>query len=531
LQQVGLEQPEKAASVLVKEKIEISQLPSLRFEVLRALGFLVGDILRMIDHSSTYIKENPSVSNPSVNQISNQISSIHLNRSNNSISSTSTSCSSPKVSYETNEGSSKHRQVSRKAEDEIEEGEEGDLQIDDDNPVEKEDPTPAAKVSSEDRKDKESLTSEYSGDEAEEVENERKRRRSAFHLHPSREQMEIFDVQEALIKLSNSPPPNRFQPIRTQASIVKSSLGRSALTSSSSAIPSATVSSSNTNNININSSSNIASSLPSSKVSTQLRETIKLVQKFADKMVSKISNVNNLDQELAERSKDMANVVSHLEACLALSSPPAKPYTLEEIEAVSQRINGNPKPLNCSSDSIDSPRLSSVALRSSANQIHNNSSCSDNESTDGDYDLDEGDSDTENLDAFQPLAYYVGVIKAHLELRRPDHNRKSAGLKRDVLKKEYFLVPIEEASRVLGISTTKLSRAYKSTSILSRCGWVFKGRKRRLRWPTRPLRVLLKYICEKYLCEMANSYVSIEADKQQQQSKLPRSHSLDHLLL
>eukprot|EP01102_Stenamoeba_stenopodia_P008632 TRINITY_DN2507_c0_g2_i1.p1 TRINITY_DN2507_c0_g2~~TRINITY_DN2507_c0_g2_i1.p1 ORF type:complete len:511 (+),score=128.17 TRINITY_DN2507_c0_g2_i1:3-1535(+) len=489
---------------------------------------------RQIDHSSTYIKENPSVSNPSVNQISNQISSIHLNRSNTGISTpSSTSCASPKVSYETNEGSSKHRQISRKAEDEIEEGEEGDLQIDDDTVAEKEDTTPAAKVSSEDRKDKESLTSEYSGDEAEEVENERKRRRSAFHLHPSREQLEIFDVQEALIKLSNSPPPNRFQPIRTQASIVKSSLGRSALTSSSSALPSATstVNSSNNNN-SVSSSNSVVSSLPSSKMSTQLRETIKLVQKFADKMVSKISNVNNLDQELAERSKDMANVVSHLEACLALSSPPAKPYTLEEIEAVSQRISGSQKPLNCSSDSIDSPRLSSVALRSSANQIHNNSSCSDNESTDGDYDLDDGDSDTENLDAFQPLAYYVGVIKAHLELRRPDPNRKSSGLKRDVLKKEYVLVPIEEASRVLGISTTKLSRAYKSTSILSRCGWVFKGRKRRLRWPTRPLRVLLKYICEKYLCEMANSYVSIEADKQQQQlQKLPRSHSLDHLLI
>jgi len=74
---------------------------------------------------------------------------------------------------------------------------------------------------------------------------------------------------------------------------------------------------------------NATSSLPSSKVSTQLRETIKLVQRFADKMVSKISNINNLDQELAERSKEMANVVSHLEACLALSSPPAKPYTLE----------------------------------------------------------------------------------------------------------------------------------------------------------------------------------------------------------
>jgi len=219
LQQVGLEQPEKTALILVKEKIEISQLASLRFEVLRALGFLVGDILRMIDHSATYLKENPALNNvnngsatSTVSQISNQISTIHLNRSNsgvnsllsNATSSSSSSsglpnsispspCASPRTSYETNDGSNKHRgQVSRNAKDEIEDGDEdsSDLQIDDEESgiTNKDDSmTPAAKVSNEDRKDKESITSEYSGDEAEEVENEKKRRRpSAFHLHPSR---------------------------------------------------------------------------------------------------------------------------------------------------------------------------------------------------------------------------------------------------------------------------------------------------------------------------------------------------------
>jgi len=249
----------------------------------------------------------------------------------------------------------------------------------------------------------------------------------------------------------------------------------------------------------------------------------------------------------------MAEVIRNLEACLSIAAPNSKPYTLQEIEAVSRKVGGEEgagMSLDYSSDSVSdsSPSIrrapsspSILALRSSAGRIPTSSGASDSSASDSEVESGSGFDDDESgiLEGgddreedsmpygFQPLAYYIGVIKAHLEIRRPERTRKVSGMKRETLRKEYVLVPIEEASRVLNISTTKLSRAYKSLSILSRCGWVFKGRKRRLRWPTRPLRVLLKYICEKYLSEMAATYAALEEQKNQ---SMPRTRSLDHIL-
>eukprot|EP01102_Stenamoeba_stenopodia_P014960 TRINITY_DN504_c0_g1_i1.p1 TRINITY_DN504_c0_g1~~TRINITY_DN504_c0_g1_i1.p1 ORF type:complete len:630 (-),score=142.86 TRINITY_DN504_c0_g1_i1:470-2359(-) len=89
------------------------------------------------------------------------------------------------------------------------------------------------------------------------------------------------------------------------------------------------------------------------------------------------------------------------------------------------------------------------------------------------------------------LAYYIKVFSAHLELK--ENNR-------GILKREHLLLPMEDVAKLLGLSLTKISREYQRGCVLG-CGWILKGRKRSLRWPSRPLHVLLGHISEKILRE------------------------------
>lgn len=89
------------------------------------------------------------------------------------------------------------------------------------------------------------------------------------------------------------------------------------------------------------------------------------------------------------------------------------------------------------------------------------------------------------------LAYYVKVLSLHLQLK--ENNR-------GILKREHLLLPMEDVAKLLGLSLTKISREYQRGCVLT-CGWILKGRKRSLRWPSRPLHVLLGHISEKILRE------------------------------
>lgn len=89
------------------------------------------------------------------------------------------------------------------------------------------------------------------------------------------------------------------------------------------------------------------------------------------------------------------------------------------------------------------------------------------------------------------LAYYVKVFSLHLQLKENS---------RIVLKREHLLLPMEDVAKLLGLSLTKISREYQKGCVLT-CGWILKGRKRSLRWPSRPLHVLLGHISEKILRE------------------------------
>jgi len=97
-----------------------------------------------------------------------------------------------------------------------------------------------------------------------------------------------------------------------------------------------------------------------------------------------------------------------------------------------------------------------------------------------------------------PLAYYIKVFSAHLELK--ENNR-------GILKREHLLLPMEDVAKLLGLSLTKISREYQRGCVLG-CGWILKGRKRSLRWPSRPLHVLLGHISEKILRETTTMYGS-----------------------